>query len=90
MKRVTWNTKKAKALKADKTRNNVGFEDCLTAIEEKRILAKLPNPNYPNQILYVLEIDDYAYVVPFLESDDEIFLKTVFPSRKYTAIYLKA
>jgi hypothetical protein len=89
MKRITWDTEKANTLKADDTRNNVGFEDCLIGIEEKRVLAKLPNPAYSNQTLYVLDINSYAYVVPFVESDQEIFLKTVFPSRKYTALYIK-
>ncbi len=38
--------------------------------------------------MFVLNIDNYAYCVPFVETDTEIFLKTVFPSRKYTALYL--
>jgi hypothetical protein len=38
--------------------------------------------------MYVIEINNYAYCVPFVETDSEIFLKTVFPSRKFTAIYL--
>ncbi len=37
----------------------------------------------------VLLINDYAYAAPYVETEDEIFLKTVFPSRKHTAIYLK-
>ena len=41
-------------------------------------------PNYPNQKMYILEIDNYAIVVPFVETEKEIFLKTAFPSRKYT------
>lgn len=38
--------------------------------------------------MYVMAIDNYAYIVPFVDNDDEIFLKTIFPSRKYTKIYL--
>lgn len=37
----------------------------------------------------VLEINSYAYCVPFVETDDHIFLKTVFPNRKQTACFLK-
>ncbi len=89
MKRITWNTGKAKALKADKTRNNVGFEDCLIAIEDNRVLDDIPHPLIKHQRLFILEIAKYAYVVPYVESEKEIFLKTLYPSRKHTAIYLK-
>lgn len=37
---------------------------------------------YPNQRLFVVEIDDYVYIVPFVEDSDKIFLKTIIPSRK--------
>ena len=80
---------KAKALKTDKTRNNVGFEDCLIAIEDNRVLDDIPHPLQKHQRLFILEIGDYAYVVPYVESDNEIILKTLYPSRKHTAIYLK-
>jgi len=42
------------------------------------------NPGYPNQKMYVLEIDSFAVIVAYVENEDEIFLKTAFPSRKYT------
>ena len=38
--------------------------------------------------MFVLEINHYAYIVPYIENDEHIFLKTCFPSRKHTAIYL--
>jgi len=34
-------------------------------------------------------IEDYAYLVPYVENDQEIFLKTVIPSRKATKQYLE-
>jgi len=37
--------------------------------------------------MYILEIDNYAIVVPSVENENEIFLKTAFPSRKYTKRY---
>jgi len=89
MRRITWSMEKASALKADETRNNVGFEDCLIAIEDGRILDDIPHPVIGHQRMYILEIGNYAYVVPYVESEDGIFLKTLFPSRKHTAIYLK-
>ncbi len=72
-------------------RGNVSFEDCALAIEQGKILDVLPNPssNHPNQMMYVLEINNYAYCVPFVETEDQIFLKTLFPDRKQTALYLK-
>ena len=39
--------------------------------------------------MYILNINDYAFVVPSVVSKDGIFLKTVFPSRKHTALYLR-
>ena len=65
------------------------FEICLVKIENKDILDILDNANYPNQKIFVLEIDNYVYLVPFIENKDEIFLKTIIPSRKFTKKYLK-
>ncbi|MFT4929808.1 MAG: hypothetical protein ACI8WB_005943, partial [Phenylobacterium sp.] len=45
--------------------------------------------NYPNQRIFIVNIDDYAYAVPYVESDREYFLKTVIPSRKLTKRYLR-
>lgn len=90
MKKITWDIEKAKALNEDRLRGNVGFEECVVAIEEGRVLADIanPSPQYPHQRMLVLRINDYAYVVPYVETDGEIFLKTVFTSRKHTALYL--
>jgi len=68
---------------------NVSFEICLVKIENKDILDILDNTNYPNQKIFVLEIDSYVYLVSFIENKDEIFLKTIIPSRKFTKKYLK-
>ncbi|MBT7556856.1 toxin [Candidatus Woesearchaeota archaeon] len=90
MKTINWDIEKAGILRNDNSRGNVGFEDCVIAIEEGRVLDDIPNPSkqYPNQRMFVLGINNYAYIVPYVETDDEIFLKTVFPSRKHAAIYL--
>jgi hypothetical protein len=91
MKKVTWNLAKARLLKANADRGHVSFEDCLEAIDEGRILDVVANPsiNHPTQRIFVLDINGYAYCAPSVESETEIFLKTVFPSRRMTAIYLK-
>ena len=48
-----------------------------------------PNPAcYPHQRVFVFQINDYIYLVPFVESDTEVFLKTIIPSRKATRAWL--
>ncbi len=91
MKKFVWNDEKALALKNSGFRGRVGVEECVLALENRKMLADIPNPSpkYPHQRMFILEINNYAHVVPYLPDDDEFFLKTVFPSRKYTAIYLK-
>ncbi len=74
-----------------KRERNVGFEDVLLKIEKGEILDIIRNSNkqkYPNQQVLVLEINEYIYYVPFVENDDEIFLKTIIPSRKLNKQYL--
>jgi hypothetical protein len=90
MKRIIWSPEKARALMADPSRGNVGFEECVVAIEDGRVLADIANPaeRYPGQRMLVLNINNYAYVVPYVEDSETIFLKTVFPSRKHTALYM--
>ena len=89
-KAIRWNPEKAKRLRDDKTRGGLSFEECVVAIEGNGVLDIVENPsiNHPSQRVYVLNLEGYAYCVPFVDSEDEIFLKTMFPNRKHTAIYL--
>jgi len=88
-KTIKWNAEKEKQLQEDETRSRVSFSDCVIAIEEGRVLNNLAHPTRENQRMLILNIEDYAYVVPYvLEEDGSWFLKTVFPSRKHTALYL--
>jgi hypothetical protein len=91
MKSITWSSEKALLLCNNLARNKIGFEDCLLAIQEGRVLKDGPNPSpkFPHQRIFVLNIEDYAYIVPYVENDESIFLKTIFPSSKYTARYLR-
>jgi len=86
MRYFNWSSEKNKKLIKER---NVSFEICLVKIENKDILDILDNANYPNQKIFVLEIDNYVYLVPFIENKDVIFLKTIIPSRKFTKKYLK-
>ena len=87
---IRWNSAKAETLRADKTRGGISFEDCVIALDKGNLIEIIRNPsaNHAGQRMFVLNIEGYAYVVPFAETEDEIFLKTVIPSRKYTSLYL--
>ena len=84
MKYLNWNSEKNEILK---NKRGITFEEIAFLIESGQIIGVEENPGRSNQKMYVLEIEDYAIVVPFVETDDEIFLKTAFPSRKYTKRY---
>ena len=90
MASIVWNPEEAKLLREDAARGGVGFEECVVAIEEGRVLDDIPNPGarFAHQRMLVLNINNYAYIVPYVQSGEDIFFKTVFPSRKHTALYL--
>ena len=89
MKKIKWNIEREARLQSVGIRAGIGFADCVVAIDDGRILDNLSHPTRDNQKLLVLNIEDYAYVVPYIiEDDGSWFLKTVFPSRKHTVIYL--
>ncbi len=84
MKYLNWNSDKNGILKRER---GISFEEIAYLIESGQIIGIEENPGRPNQKMYILEIENYAILVPFVENDKEIFLKTVFPSRKYTNRY---
>jgi hypothetical protein len=88
MKTYTWNAGKNNKLQKQR---GISFEKIIAAIENGKLLDILENPGrqYAGQKLYVVEIDRYVYIVPFIETENEIVLITVFPSRKFTTFYLK-
>ncbi len=81
MKYLNWNREKNDKLIIDR---GVSFEEVAFLIESGHILGIEENPGKPNQKIYVLDINNYAFIVPFVERENDIFLKTIFPSRKYT------
>lgn len=88
VKYVDWDETKNRQLKE---KRNISFEEILTAIDEGKLLATLDHPNkklYPNQMIYIVNVNDYAYIVPFVENEEKFFLKTIFPSRKMTKKYI--
>ena len=84
MKYLNWNSDKNEILKRER---GISFEEIAFLIESGHIIEIEKNPGRPNQNIYILEIESYAYIVPFVENDKEIFLKTAFPSRKFTKQY---
>ncbi len=88
MKIFNWNPDKNQQLILDRGRS---FEEVVFYIQNGGLLDDIVHPNaevYPSQRIFVVSIGEYAYLVPYVESEDEIFLKTIIPSRKFTKIYL--
>ena len=84
-----WNEEKNILLKGTR---NISFERIVFAILQNKIVDVYNHPNnekYPNQLIYEVEIENYIYLVPFVKNDNEIFLKTIIPSRKATKKYKK-
>ena len=84
MKYLNWDPEKNEILKKER---GISFEEITYLIESGQIINIEENPSRPNQKIYILEIDSYIIVVPYVENENEIFLKTAFPSRKYTKLY---
>jgi uncharacterized DUF497 family protein len=83
-----WNKEKNEKLKIER---GISFEQITMHIERGDVLDIVDHPNskrYPNQQLLVVEINSYAYLVPFVEEGNSKFLKTIIPSRKATRDYL--
>jgi len=89
MKSYNWNIEKNEILKLER---GISFEEVVYHIEKGDELDIYQHPNqdkYPNQKISVVAINNYAYLVPYIEeSNDEIFLKTIIPSRKATKKYI--
>jgi hypothetical protein len=89
MKYYNWNPEKNELLKRER---HISFEEIVFHIEKGDEVDLFEHPNqerYPNQKISVVVVDDYAYLVPYVESETEIFLKTIIPSRKATKQYVR-
>lgn len=75
-----------------KEQRGIGFEEIIQLIHEGHLIDVVQHHNkkkYPNQKFYVVDVDGYIYLVPFVSDANVIFLKTIYPSRKATGEYLK-
>ncbi len=75
-----------------KSSRDISFEDVILALEDGYLLDDVEHPNkekYPNQNIFIIliQIKDYVYLVPYVEDDKSIFLKTIIPSRKMNRKY---
>ena len=88
MKYFDWDDAKNAKLRAER---GIGFEDIVFHIERGDLLDILEHPNperYAGQRIFVVRREDYVYLVPFVEDEHTVFLKTIIPSRKATKQYL--
>ena len=88
MKIYSWNSEENELLQKDR---GLSFEEIVLNIQLGNEVAIYDHPNskkYPNQKVSVVLIEDYAYLVPYVEDKDQIFLKTIIPSRKATKQYI--
>ena len=84
-----WDEEKNKILEINR---GVSFEQIVVEINSGNLLDVIVHPNnkkYPNQLIYIVRSGDYVYCVPFVSIEDKIFLKTIYPSRKFKKIYEK-
>ena len=85
---MAWNAEKNAVLKAER---GVSFEDVVFHMMAGDVLDTVDHPNqerYPGQQIHVIAIEEYVYLVPFVESEEEVFLKTIIPSRRATKSYV--
>ena len=88
VKHFDWDDAKNAKLQAER---GIGFEEIVFHIERGDLLDVLEHPHperYAGQRIFVVRRDDYVYLVPFVEDEHTVFLKTIIPSRKATKQYL--
>lgn len=88
VKHFAWDEAKNERLKIDR---GIGFEEIVFHIARGDLLDILEHPNqekYRGQRIFVVLLDEYVFLVPFVENDAVIFLKTIIPSRRATKQYL--
>jgi uncharacterized DUF497 family protein len=89
MKVFNWDSGKNQQLIEER---NKSFEEVVFYIQSGGLLDDIAHPNsidYSHQRMFVVSIDGYVYLVPYVENEEEIFLKTIIPSRKFTKLYLR-
>lgn len=86
-KAFAWNDEKNATLRQER---GISFEEIVLHLEAGDVLEVFDHPNqarYPGQKIYAVSIENYVYLIPFVESEHQVFLKTIIPSRKATKRY---
>jgi len=81
-KQYVWKNEKNEKLKIER---NISFEDVVVALANNQLLDDKLHPNqerYKYQRVYIVEIKNYVYFVPYRETENEVLLITIIPSRK--------
>ncbi|MFH1038836.1 MAG: toxin [PVC group bacterium] len=89
MKYFDWNPDKNEWLRQER---GITFEEIIFHLLHEGLLDAMVHPNqkkYPGQRIFIIEVEDYAYIVPFVETNCGVFLKTIIPSSKMTKHYLR-
>ncbi len=87
MKQFDWNEKKNQWLKK---KRGISFERIVEALDMGNLLADIDHPdqeNYPHQKIMYVWVYEYVYAVPYVQADEVLFLKTIYPSRKAKTRY---
>ena len=83
-----WSDEKNEWLRQER---GVTFEEIIYHLTHDGLLDTIEHPNqeqYPGQRIFIVNVEGYACLVPFVEDDDIVFMKTIVPSRKMTKQYL--
>ena len=89
MKVFRWDNDKNQWLRKNR---GVCFEQVVILMEREDVLETIEHPNqnrYPGQKIAIVRIDDYAYLVPYVQENEDISLKSIIPSRKATNKYVR-
>ncbi len=89
MKRFEWNSEKNKEVKR---RHGISFDEIVTVIKKGKRIKTITHPNqkrYPGQKIIVIKLKEYLYAVPYIEDEEKRFLKTLYPGRKLTKLFMK-
>lgn len=82
---IYWDDEKNNKLTAER---NISFDEISEIILREEYLDVLENPNRKDQMIFIVRLNEYIYVVPFIIDDYEnIILKTAYPSRKFNKMY---
>ena len=88
MRYFDWSTDKNEWLKEQR---DIAFEEIVFHILHGGLLDVLEHPNkeqYSGQKIFVVNVEGYVFLVPYVETEESVFLKTIIPSRKMTKKYL--